>query len=102
MSYIDEIVGVSVKNKGGMYRHSVPKLNLSIERCTSLVPGDGKFYIMHKGRILRSYRSRDKAEEYLYQFVKENEYELKSIPVDAIDSANEDTSRYFRKKSTVW
>ena len=102
MSYIDEIIGVSVKNKGGMYRHSIPKLGFSIERYTDLVPGDGRFYVLHKGKIVKSYRSRSKAEEYLYQFVKESEYELKSVPIKIVDALNEDTSRYFRKKSTLW
>ena len=102
MSYIDEIVGASVKNKGGMYRHSIPKLDLSVERYTGLVPGDGKFYVIHKGRILKSYRSRNKAEQYLNQFVKESDYKLKSVPIEAVDSINDDMGRYFRKKSSVW
>ena len=102
MSYIDEIVSVSIKNKGCLYRRSIPKLDFSIERYTDLVPSDGKFYILHKGQILRSYRSRNKAIEYFYQFIKESKYELSSMPTKVDEIAEKETARYFRKHSTFF
>lgn len=102
MSYVDEVLGISLHHQGGRYWHSIPKLNLSVERHTRPVPGDGQFYMLHQGQILGSYRSLRQAEEYFYQFVKESQYDLKSLPSKADDIAAREMSRYFRDYSTFF
>ncbi len=42
---------------GSVFKQSIPGLNLSIEEATENVPADGRFYVIDRGVIHRSYKT---------------------------------------------
>jgi hypothetical protein len=48
-----------------MYRQSIPKLGLSVERETPSVPDDGKFHVLLNGEdVFTSIKEKDAVKEY--------------------------------------
>ncbi|HEX78015.1 MAG TPA: hypothetical protein G4O03_06350 [Dehalococcoidia bacterium] len=91
-----------MKNHGGFYKHSIPKLNLSIERNTSQVPNDGKFHIVYDGCIVASFSSIKKAEERFRQLVQESGYKPEAPPTRPISARHESIERYLDAKDEYW
>ena len=89
-----------LKNQSNNYKHSIPDLELSIERNTSQVPADGKFHVIYKGNIIASYSSRRKAEETFHQIVKESGY--KPEPISEKSSEPNVNERYLLSKDLFW
>jgi len=90
-----------VRNSNSTYRHFIPQIDLYLERNTSRVPNDGKYYISYKGQIIESFRSPKKAEEKLKQLIAESGYK----PEGAISKPNEideAMDRYFFLKELYW
>ena len=84
------------------YRYFMSALDLSIERHINQVPNDGKYYIVHKGNIVHSFRSRKRAEEIFYQLVKDSGYKRDTVAEENIDPAQEALERYALSKDIFW
>jgi hypothetical protein len=97
MSYTDEILNVSVNGDDLVYRHTVPNLDLSVERHTVNVPHDGLFHVIHKGQTLGGYESMSEAEQRFGEVVKENNYELKSMSVKVSPPGDLHLDEYVRQ-----
>lgn len=54
-----------------MYRQVNPRASISIERNTSRVPPDSKYYIIKDGEVIASFRSLKKAQSCYQQLVDE-------------------------------
>ena len=89
-----------MKNESSNYRHSLPALDLSIERNTNLVPPDGKFYIVHKGTVIANFPTKKKADERFYEMVKESGYKPEPIAEKVIKEGSNE--RYLRSKDLFW
>jgi hypothetical protein len=85
-----------------MYRHYIPKLNLSIERNTEKVPLDGKFHLLKDGMELESFRSKKKAEEKFKQIVGESGYKPEISKTSPADSMSETVDRFLRDKTIFY
>jgi hypothetical protein len=86
----------------GPYRHYIPKLNLSIERYTSRVPKDGKFYVICEGQLIMGFHSLKKAEEKFRKLVKESGYKPE-VPTGQRSSASDESiERYLMAKDLFW
>ena len=88
-------------SNGDFYRQSIPDLDLSIERLTEVVPDDGKFYVIHSGEILGSYRTLKQAQTVFRQIVLESSY--KPSPAESGKTPSEMlTERYMESKDFYW
>ena len=93
---------IYVRDNNGYYKHSLPALNLSIERNSGRVPNDGRFYIVQEGGVVDSFRSKKKAEAKFYEMVEASGYKPE-IPVDEPKSpADESMERYALSKDIFW
>lgn len=86
-----------------MYRQTLPGHDLSIEMGTPDVPGDGKYYVRHKGTIEGGFRSLAQAQKR-YQEIKQT---LNIVPPPSASpiSAAEAWSRELdsqSNKSLLW
>jgi hypothetical protein len=89
-------------NEGSTYRHYIPALDLFIERGTSRVPGDGKYHVVYKGKIVGSFRSRKKAEQKFRQLVEESGYKPDTSIAKPVDPSQEALERYSLEKAIFW
>jgi len=64
------------------YRQHLPDLDLSIERDTDAVPGDGGWYLIRAGKQLGRYRSLKAAQEAWKEVVRESGWVPKAREVD--------------------
>lgn len=91
-----------MKEQSGPYRQFIIGLNLSIERNTGLVPGDGRYYIVREGQVIQSFRSIKKAQERFQELVKESGYKPEVTPVKPRSPSEERLERYFDAKDEYW
>lgn len=89
-------------NKSSSYRHFIPQISLSIERCTTKVPNDGKYYILDGERCIASFRSLKKAEEKFRELVSKSGYKPKHKPAEKRSVAEEGIDRYLQAKDEYW
>lgn len=80
------------------YKQYIPDLQLSIERSTGVVPNDGRFHVLHAGKVLGSFSSLKKAQELYKGVITESNY--KPLQVKAVSQGEID--RYLDKKSLYW
>jgi hypothetical protein len=85
-----------------IYKHYIPYLNLSIERYSSRVPNDGKYYVILAGEIIGKYPSRKKAEEKFYNLVKQSGYKPNPNVGKALDATDEAMEEYALSKDIFW
>ena len=65
--------------RSSYYKHFIPKIKLSIEKGTNLVPNDGNYYIVSDGCVIDNFTSLKRAEERFKQLVEERGYKPKPI-----------------------
>ena len=83
------------------YRQSIPDLSLSIERATDATPDDGKYYVIHEGRSVGSFRVLKRAQELFRQLVDESGYD--PAPAEHAKTASQMmTERYMEAKDLYW
>ena len=86
----------------GYYKREIPKLRLSVERCTGAVPDDGGFHVVLEGRVLGSFRSESAAVARFREIAEEMGYRPDST-VDARRSAyKEDLDNHFYESELYW
>jgi len=88
--------------QSGPYRHFIPKLELAIERYTSRVPNDGKYYIISHGQIIEDYRSLKKAEERFRELVEGSGFVPEDNTSTELDPNEESLQRYLSSKDIYW
>lgn len=86
----------------GMYRHSLPALNLSIERLTENVPCDGKYYVLRDGETVGVFRSLKQATRLFRQIVDESGYKPEEVSMSKEALRNAEMNRYFEAKELYW
>ena len=86
---------------GRFYRQSIPDLGLSIERATDSTPDDGKFYVIHNGKTIGSFRVLKRAQQVFRQITEESGY--KPTPSASGKTVSEMmTERYMEAKDRYW
>ena len=83
------------------YRQYIPDLELSIERATSDVPNDGKYYVRHGRMILGAYKTLKQAREHFKRIVAETGYKPK-VSAEKKTAAEEQIQRYMEAKDLYW
>lgn len=85
----------------GLYRQSIPAIDLSLERSTGNVPDDGYFYVLSKGGIKGRFRTKNKALVMYRALLEESGH--KPQPVEAAaDPSHETVERYLDELETYW
>ncbi len=85
----------------GLYRQSIPAIDLSLERSTENVPDDGYFYVLSKGGIKGRFSTKNKALVMYRALLEESGY--KPQPVEAAaDPSRETVERYLDELETYW
>lgn len=83
------------------YRHSLPALNLSIERHTEQAPSDGQYHVIKDGELVGSFRSLKLAQKLFRSIVQESGYQ--PAPPEAGKTVSEMmTERYLESKDLYW
>ncbi len=84
------------------YRQYIPDIRLSIEKDTDAVPKDGKYYVLHEGKIEGTFRSIKQAQKLYRELVKKIGY-TPSTKQEKRKSASElATDRYLEEKDFYW
>lgn len=84
------------------YKHFIPQINLSIEKNTTVVPCDGKFYIVKEGKIVKGFRTKKAAEELFKDMVKQSGFKPEPQQEKPFDAATEALERYAMAKDQFW
>ncbi len=90
--------GLSVK----AYRQSVQAIELSVERCTPLVPNDGCYYVLHRGQLKGRYRSLKTALVQYRAILEESGWRPEPPERQHKDSAPEAVERYMDELEAYW
>lgn len=86
--------------KRGPYKQMLPDLNLSLERYTDNVPGDGAWYLLRGGREIGRFRSREQATAAWKAVLAETGWEPPERPVDAREALlRESRERWARNRA---
>ncbi len=88
--------------KGESYVHYIPEASLSIQRNTSKVPNDEKFYVLYQGQIISAYRSRKKAEQKFYELLESSGYKPEILEANKSDPLQESVRNFMQSKSLFW
>ena len=83
------------------YRHSLPALDLSIERNTEQAPSDGQFHVIRAGELLGSFRSLKMAQKLFRTIVQESGYQP-APPESGKTMSEMMTERYLESKDLYW
>lgn len=85
----------------GLYRQSIPDLNLSIERYTDQVPDDGKYHVLRDNEVLGSFRALKQAQELFRKIVQESGYKPNTEDTGKTISQVM-TDRFLASKDLYW
>lgn len=84
------------------YRHYIPELGLSIEKNTTSVPQDGKYYLLRDGKVVKAFRTLRKAEVAFREALAETGYTPRPVEKQAKSAAEQDIERYLDAKDLYW
>ena len=84
------------------YRQYIPGFDISIEKNTTSVPRDGKYYLVRDGQILKAFRSLKKAEVVFKEALTEAGYTPRPVEKQAKSAAEQDVERYLDAKDLYW
>ena len=80
------------------YKQYIPDLQLSIERGTNIIPNDGRFYVLHAGRVLGNFRFLKQAQELYKGIVIESGYKPPQRKITSRDGIDQ----YLDIKALYW
>ena len=84
------------------YRRYIPAINLSLEKDSNNVPNDGKYHILHDGKVVAGFKNHKQADEYFEQLVKASGYKPPKATIDKHNSAQESIERYLDAKAVFY
>lgn len=85
----------------GMFRQSIPAIDLSLERSTENVPNDGYFYVLSKGAIKGRFRTKSKALSLYKALLEQSGHRPQPVQV-SVDAARENVERYLDDLESYW
>lgn len=91
-----------MKNRSSYYKQYIPEIKLFLEKGTSRVPNDGRYYIVSDGCIIDSFTSLKQAEERFKQLVVESGYKPNSSQDKKPRIEDESLERYLLAKAIFW
>lgn len=91
-----------MKHQSSYYRQYIPEIKLSLEKGTSRVPEDGRYYIVRDGCIIGIFTSLKRGEERFKQLVAESGYKPNSSQDEKPGSGDESMERYLLAKAIFW
>ena len=84
-----------------LYRQSIPAIGLSLERSTETVPEDNYFYVLLKGEVKGTFRTKQKALAMYRALLEESGYKPKPVEAQS-DTSRESVERYMDSLETYW
>lgn len=84
------------------YRHYIPELGLSIEKNTTSVPKDGKYYLVRDGQIVKAFRALRNAEVAFREALAEAGYTPRPVDKQAKSAVEQSMERYMDAKDLYW
>lgn len=84
------------------YKQYIPDIELSIEKNTGNIPQDNKYYLIHKGKIIESFKTLKLAEVKFKEKVKEIGYKPKPVEKRAKSAAELNIETYLDSKDIFW
>lgn len=85
----------------GLFRQSIPAIDLSLERSTENVPNDGYFYVLSKGEIKGRFRTKSKALSLYRALLEQSGHRPQPVQV-SVDAARENVERYLDELESYW
>ena len=84
------------------YRQYVPGFDISIEKNTTSVPRDGKYYLVRDGQVVKAFRSLKQADAAFKEALAEAGYRPRPVEKQAKSTAEQDIERYLDAKDLYW
>ena len=91
-----------MSGKKESFKQYIPDIGLSIEKNTENVPQDNKYYLIHKGKIIESFKTLKLAEVRFKEKVKEIGYKPKPVDKSAKSAAELNIETYLDSKDIFW
>jgi hypothetical protein len=84
------------------YRQYVPGFDISIEKNTTSVPRDGKYYLVRGGQVVKAFRTLKQADAAFKEALTEAGYTPRPVEKQAKSATEEDIERYLDAKDVYW
>ena len=84
------------------YRQSIRDLDLAIELGTTRVPGDGRFYVLLRGKVLGSHRTLKQAQAQYKEILTRQHWKPEPMETTRVDPSSEAVERYMDALEEYW
>ena len=84
------------------YRQYVPNGGVSLERNTTHVPCDNRYYLLHGHRVIAVFTSLKKAQARFHEVLRESGFQAQAPEPPKVDFAELAIQRYLDAKEEYW